>query len=245
MTEETFKKILKILPLVIDKFFIACNCEPTIHPDFIGLLSRLPPKYAAKTIFTTNLAKPLPAAFFTKLSGLKLNYFNISLDSFNPSVFEEFRKGSKFQNFMDNLEKMRTEFLKAKNPPKVRYITMIFKQNIDEAEEILNTCMTRFLSSENEFRRSMDQNDWIKARTVSETEWLNLAKRLERSSYRHMMVDCDDLIFERKWYLPRSMYIKTGGMITFRGLEVGHLHRVADPYQFLRQLDHTKETYSA
>ena len=190
MSEETFKKVIALAPLSNDgRFSISCEFEPIIHPGYIYLIELIPEDAKRKTFFTTNLAKPIPKEHFESLSRTNIGYINISLDSFDATVFEELRAGAKFDVFISNLNTLTKVFEKSDNSPRVRFITMVFKQNMDELEILAETCSTKYNAVEHEFRTpfnwSLQYNDveWLRRSIISEEECEELYKRLSESPY--------------------------------------------------------------
>jgi hypothetical protein len=192
MSEEIFDKVLAVLPLVPDgQFFLSCAFEPTIHPRFGGLLRRIPIEYRKKVCFTTNLAKDLSDELIEGLSRSNLHHVNISLDSLDLNLYESLRRGAKFHVFIDNLEKLTRAFSANPLAPPIRYITVVCKSNIAEAPRILETCATKYLSSENEFRYfwTYDHQDqrWVERNLVTYAEWRDMEEKLSKLPYRYVL----------------------------------------------------------
>jgi len=190
MTEETFDKVVQLLPLSADeRFFISCRYEPLIHPNLIGLLKKIPKEMKHKTFFTTNLAKKLTVEYIEELSKANLSFIQISLDTFNPDLFEDFRVGAKYKVFINNLENIAKIFEQNPDSPHLRYITMVFKQNIDEVPSLVEKCHEKYLSTQNEFRTpfaySLAFNDveWLKKSIVSKEEWNVMVEKISKLPY--------------------------------------------------------------
>ena len=157
MDDQTLAKAMTLLPLVDDgKFMFSCAFEPTLHPHFIDLLKKIPGQYRKKVFFTTNLTTKLSDDFLRELSETDIHHINISLDSFNPVLFERLRKGAKFATFIDNLERLVRIFSRNSKSPPIRYVTMVLKSNLNEIPELFERCHTEYHASENEFSSAAD-----------------------------------------------------------------------------------------
>jgi hypothetical protein len=192
MNEELFDRVLAVLPLIPDgQFALSCAFEPTIHPRFGGLLRRIPIEYRKKVFFTTNLAKDLSDELIEELSRSNLHHINISLDSLDPVLYESLRRGAKFHVFIDNLEKLTRAFSANPRAPPIRYITVVSKCNIAETPRILETCATKYLSSENEFRyfwiHNFQDQRWVERNLVTYAEWRDMEEKLSKLPHRYVL----------------------------------------------------------
>jgi MoaA/NifB/PqqE/SkfB family radical SAM enzyme len=130
-----------------------------------------------KVFFTTNLAKRLPKETFHELSQANIHHINISLESLNPLVYEDLRRGARFDTFMLNLEDLVTVFRKYPKSPSIRYITMVFKQNLNELVDLVSVCHDRFLAEQHELRAPFNislshlDEEWIGESIISRKEW--------------------------------------------------------------------------
>jgi molybdenum cofactor biosynthesis enzyme MoaA len=189
MSEEVFDKVLKLLPLVPDQsFFISCAFEPLLHPRFTDLLKRIPANEKSKGFFTTNLTIPLSNAAFEDLSLANINHINISLDSLDPATFETLRLRGKYPVFQKQLETLASVFRKAANPPKLRYITMAFKQNFHEISTLVQLTHQNYLAYEHEIRLPFDYTQmdprWKATSMISLEEWNYLESTIPKFGYR-------------------------------------------------------------
>jgi MoaA/NifB/PqqE/SkfB family radical SAM enzyme len=199
MTKETFKKLIELMPFANDgEFFLSCRYEPTIHPHFIDLMEMLPEELKSKTILTTNLSKRMSMEDIERLANSNLGYINISLDTTNKQLFEEFRPYLDWFNFADNLLNISAVFKDNPNAPKLRYITMAFKQNIAEIPYIIQYANEYFLSTNHEIRLPFkfsklygDKNWWNKS-LITQEEWEELVKKLEQLPYPINFFNPDD-----------------------------------------------------
>ena len=189
MSEDVFDKVLKLLPMVPDQsFFLSCAFEPFLHPRFIELVKRIPGDQRNKGFFTTNLTIPLSATVFEELSVANINHINISLDSLDPATFEQLRRRGKFAVFQKQLESLVSVFRNATKPPKLRYITMAFKQNFHEISELVRTTHQDYLAYEHEIRMPFEYTqmdpEWKSAALLSPEEWSDLERMIPELGYR-------------------------------------------------------------
>jgi molybdenum cofactor biosynthesis enzyme MoaA len=189
ISHETFQKVITLFPLLPQEnsFYFSCLFEPTLHPDFIGLLKMIPPEHRKKVFFTTNLTSELSDETISVLAEIDINHINISLDTFDPVLFENLRRGAKYKTFIDNLERLTEAFSRKANATPLHYITVLGKYNYDEILKIVETCATRYLSSMNEIRTisvlpHMDKK-WLDKNTVSYEEYLKLRNDLSNLSF--------------------------------------------------------------
>ena len=69
MTPQTLEAALRFVPYARDgEFWFSCLHEPTLHPQLVAFVERVPLHYRRKLFFTTNLAKRMPAAYFDWLA---------------------------------------------------------------------------------------------------------------------------------------------------------------------------------
>lgn len=187
MDYKTFSKVLELLPLV-GRCFFSCAYEPTLHPNYIEFFKRVP-KTKAYTFITTNLVKKFTQEEFEELSNMNLNSITISLSSFNPKVYEELHRGAKFDAFIDNLERLVAVFKQKPNAPKLRYITIVFKQNLDELIDIAQTCWEKYLSTMHQFRTPfpgtprLEDKEWVEKSVVSEENYEIVSNKLAKLPY--------------------------------------------------------------
>jgi len=191
VSKETFNKFIQLIPLVPDNnFLICCKFEATIHPQFFERLESIPREYKSKTRMTTNLARHFTKEEIKRWSNSPLGTLQISVDTFDPKLYEEYRVGAKFNTFMANLENLVEVFNGNPDSPKLRYISMIFKQNFYEVESITEKLHTKYMAVENEFRTpfkwSIKYNDsqWIKKSLISEPDWNDMTERLSKLPYK-------------------------------------------------------------
>ena len=193
MSAETFQKIVTLTGLIGDEgLWLSCLHEPTMHPklnDFIGMI---PVNARQKTWFTTNLTRPLSEEYFELWAQSGLHHINVSLDSMNPELFAVLRKFGRFEVFRKNLDLMTDVFRRHANPPKLRFITMAFKSNIDEIPSIVQHSHERWLSSENEVRYTLNfghiADEFRKEHYLERPDWQLLTEKLSKLPYNYTIV---------------------------------------------------------
>jgi MoaA/NifB/PqqE/SkfB family radical SAM enzyme len=155
MDRCTFEKVIGLLPLLRPDghLLFSCYFEPTLHPQFLEFLSAVPSDHLPRGGFTTNLSRRLPDSFFDQLAQLRLGYINVSIDSLDPSVFEQMRQGARFDVFSENLDRL-VRVCSEKQGPALHFITMISKLNLDSVGELINECSARYRPKRHEIRAS-------------------------------------------------------------------------------------------
>lgn len=191
MHGQTYEKVLELLPLVDEgNFYISCLYEPTIHPHFIQFLEKIPEKYLKKVFFTTNLATKISNKTIESLSQINLHHINISIDSFNQTVFENLRKGANYNRFIYNLERLTSIFSDSDNAPPIRYITVALQSNLDEIPMIAEKLAENYLATMHEVRwiywgshknPSDFDIEWKKNNLISNDDWDMLQKYAEQT----------------------------------------------------------------
>lgn len=184
MTVQTFEKVMELLPLAHDEgFYFSCLYEPLINKDICALLDCIPAEHRNKCFFTTNLVTHLSDDVIHFLSNSNLHHINISLESLTPDTYHEVCEHGKFDVYYDNLQRLVGAFKKAENPPKLRYITMILKENYKEIPAIAKRCHEEFLSDLNEFRTPFVgphmHLKWLDNQILDRSELDRLTKTLE------------------------------------------------------------------
>jgi hypothetical protein len=183
MNEETFRRLVRIAPAVLDGgFYLSCLHEPTLHPKLNQFLGLIPEASRRKMFFTTNLARPLKAADFEVWARSGLHHINVSFDSMDSERFARLRKFGRYEVFQANLDLMAQVFAKAPNPPPLRYITMAFASNFEEIPEIVKTTRDRWRSSENEIRYTFNvahiTDEFRQHEYLHKADWTVLTDRL-------------------------------------------------------------------
>jgi len=190
MDSETFDKAISLLPLV-DRGFMSCSFEPTIHPKFIEYFSRIPKGTGAYTFITTNLSKPLTENEIQGLGHTNLDAITVSIGSLKREVYEDLHKGSKFDDLTENLNHLRTALDSSLAKTELRFITVILKQNINELEEIAET-LTKYKPIMHQFRTpfqhttNIKTKEWLKKSMISREEWKEAQDKLTKLKYEHI-----------------------------------------------------------
>jgi molybdenum cofactor biosynthesis enzyme MoaA len=182
--KETFKNIIKLLPLVSNGgFMLSCEYEPTLHPEFIDLINMIPSKYRKKIFLTTNFSVPLSDNLIQALSKSNFHHINISLDSLNPKIYESIRIGAKFSVFEKNLKNLISECKKSVSAPKIRFITVALKSNIEEIPHLVEICQNQYGGSFNEIRYCYNfkhlSEEWRVSNLPTNDDWNNLESKFK------------------------------------------------------------------
>jgi pyruvate-formate lyase-activating enzyme len=183
MSDETFDAALRLIPHVHDgDFWLSCLHEPSLHPDFLRLIERIPRQWRHKVMFTTNLAKRMPEAYFAGLAASGVHHINISVESLDPAIFERMRKGARFKIFQENWEKLITAWRAESAPPRLRYIMMAYKSNLAEIPGLVKYLREERLAHEVEVRYTYDMDhipaDFRAAEYLDTADWDWLAEKL-------------------------------------------------------------------
>ncbi len=190
MPVEIFQKLLSLASCAGDQgFWMSCLHEPTMHPQLNHFLGLIPQETRKKTWFTTNLTRPLTEEFFTVWARSGLHHINVSLDSLNPELFAVLRKFGRFEVFQRNLDLMTDIFRRHPDPPKLRFITMAFKSNLEEIPKILQHSTERWLSSENEIRYTLNfehiTDNFRQEHYLLKADWPILTQKLANLPYNY------------------------------------------------------------
>ena len=193
MPVETFQKILSLVGYIGQEgLWLSCLHEPTMHPDLNEFLGLIPPDARMKAWFTTNLTRPLSEEFFTAWARSGIHHINVSLDSLNPDLFAVLRKFGRFDVFQRNLDLMTEVFRKHAGAPKLRFITMAFRSNLQEIPKIIRQSHERWLSSENEIRYTMNfehiGDSFRTEHYLHKTDWPLLTEKLSQLPHNYTIV---------------------------------------------------------
>ncbi len=192
MSEATFRKLIPLMRAVpTGGFWLSCLHEPTLHPKFEQFLSLIPADCRAKNWFTTNLAKPLSEEQFTAWAESGLDHINISFDTLDAERFAEVRKFGRFEVFERNLNALARVFRRYQNAPRLRYITVVMKCNLEEVPTIIERTHQEWLSSENEVRYTYNvehfSNEFRERFFLSREDWERLNALLKDVKYHHIV----------------------------------------------------------
>jgi sulfatase maturation enzyme AslB (radical SAM superfamily) len=183
MSDETFDAALRLIPYVHDgDFWLSCLHEPSLHPDFLRLIERIPRQWRHKVMFTTNLAKRMPASYFAGLAASGVHHINVSVESLDAAIFERFRKGSRFPIFKENWEKLLTAWRAEAAPPRLRYIMMAYQSNLAEIPSLVKFLREECLAHQVEIRYTYDMDhiplEFRQAEYLRDADWDWLAAQL-------------------------------------------------------------------
>jgi len=170
---------------------MSCLHEPTLHPKLNHLLDTIPADARKKVWYTTNLSRPLDEATFEAWAASGIHHINVSLDSMQPELFAVLRKFGRYEVFKKNLDLMTSVFRRAPNPPKLRYITMAFRSNLNEIAGIVRHSNEHWLASENEIRYTFNvghiADEFRKEHYLRKDEWPVLTEKLAGLPYNYVI----------------------------------------------------------
>lgn len=138
MPFETLKKIEKALPhlRVID---LSANCEPLLNTELEKFIKFIRKNNEDLFITLNTNGTLLNKKLSLKLLEGGLDRICVSLDSANKENFERIRRGACFDTVLKNIRELSRQRRHCKNRLKeLGLITVIFKDNIYELEEILD-----------------------------------------------------------------------------------------------------------
>jgi MoaA/NifB/PqqE/SkfB family radical SAM enzyme len=157
MDEATIEAALRFLPYTLDSnFWFSCLHEPTLHPEFVGFLDRVPRELRRKVFFTTNLAKRMKPEYFRFLADGGYANVNISIESLDPVIYERMRKGARYRIFMENWDALIAAFAEGKAPPFLRYIVLVYQSNLREIPALVDHLVNKRRADEIQLRFTFD-----------------------------------------------------------------------------------------
>ena len=155
MPEAVFRSALRLIDYTTDRnFWLSCLHEPTLHPGLADFLDSIPERWNRKAFFTTNLAKRMPLAYFERVARSNLHNINVSIESLRPDVYERMRKGARQPIFAANLDMLVAAFAAAPRPPRIRYIIVAFRSNLDEIPSMVRHLLTERMAWQVEIRHA-------------------------------------------------------------------------------------------
>lgn len=183
MTDATFDAAVKLLPYTTDgNFWLSCLHEATLHPALLDFIDRVPVEYRHKLMYTTNLAKRMPESYFTALARSGLHHLNISLESFEPALYERMRKGARHRIFMENWSKLLAAFADADAPPALRYNIMAYRSNLRELPGMVEVLLGEKQAAYIEIRATMPVGhippDFLASELLGAADWTWLREQL-------------------------------------------------------------------
>lgn len=175
MPRKTFQKSLELLELVPDgMFWLSCMHEATMHPELLDLLEMVPANLSKKISFTTNLCKKMDDVYLERLAKANVESLRISIDSLDPDLFAELRKGGRLEVFLDNLERLSKFLADTKSSTEVHFVTMAFKENSSEIEALIRRCREILVPVRHEVRFMFyvpHASEWGERRIMDQEEW--------------------------------------------------------------------------
>jgi hypothetical protein len=193
MSEATFDSALRLIPYVTDgNFWLSCLHEATMHPELIRFIDRIPLKWRRKVMYTTNLARPMPDAYFDTLAECGLHHLNISLESLDPEIYERMRKGARWRIFAKNWDRLLQAIRAGSNPPRLRYNIMAYRANLAEIPGLVKYLRDERLAWQVEVRHTFDvehiPTDFRDAEFLGDDGWSWLAEQLKAYSAEDVLL---------------------------------------------------------
>jgi MoaA/NifB/PqqE/SkfB family radical SAM enzyme len=187
MTDATFDAALRLIPYVTDgNFWLSCLHEATLHPRLMEFIARVPARYRRKLFYTTNLAKRMSLEYFAFLADSGMHHLNISVESFDPAIYERMREGARHRIFMENWEKLLTAFAAGRAPPRLRYNLMAYRSNLREIPGMIETLLRDKMAWQVEIRHTYDEPhippEFRDGEFLTTAEWAWLADALKDHS---------------------------------------------------------------
>jgi uncharacterized Fe-S cluster-containing radical SAM superfamily protein len=203
MSEETLRKALELAPMTRDgHFWFSCLHEPTLHPRFVDLIEIVPENLRKKVSFTTNLCNKLSDDTLERLANSNIHNIRVSFDSTNPEVFAKLRQNGRYEVFSHNLERF-VKFLKASDRrPLLRFITMAFKDNLNEIPDLVRRCHEEYEADFHEVRLTYYMPhlvNWIDNHLLTKGEWIELEQKMAHfpASYNFVLCGPPEGYYER------------------------------------------------
>jgi len=158
MTEATFETALQLIPFVTEgNFWLSCLHEATLHPDLLRFIDKVPMQYRSKLFYTTNLAKRMPAEYFAAVADSGMHHLNISIESFDPTLYERMRKGARHRIFAQNWEALLAALPAGRAPPRLRYNIMAYRSNLAEIPQMIDVLLGEKKGWQVEIRATFDE----------------------------------------------------------------------------------------
>lgn len=183
MGDATFDAAIRLLPYVTEgNFWLSCLHEATIHPELLRFIDRIPAEYRDRLMYTTNLAKRMPDAYFAQLGASGMHHVNVSLESLVPETYERLRKGARYSIFQENWAKLIVACRAGPKPPRLRYNMMAYRSNLQELPGLVEVLLADKLAWQVEIRYTFDEahiaDAFRTAEYLAEAGWDWLAAQL-------------------------------------------------------------------
>jgi len=141
MDATTYAHSLNLLPLVPESaFWLSCMHEPSLNPAFGPFLELVPAELRRRVSFTTNFAKKLDDTLLRAIAESGVHSVRISIDSHDPDLFGQLRKGARYEVFIDNLTRYAAIMRETPGAPLLHIITMAFRDNLAELPDLVRWC---------------------------------------------------------------------------------------------------------
>ena len=183
MSDDTFQAALRLLPYVTEgNFWLSCLHEATIHPELLRFIDMVPREYRDRLMYTSNLAKRMPDAYFAQLGASGMHHLNISVESLQPELYERLRKGARFRIFQENWAKLLDACRTGPAPPRLRYNMMAYRSNLRELPGLVELLLAEKLAWQVEVRYTFDEphipDAFRQAEYLRDEEWTWLEAQL-------------------------------------------------------------------
>ena len=109
-------------------------------------------------MYTTNLAKRMPDAYFAQLAASGMHHLNISVESLQPEIYERLRKGARHRVFQENWDKLLGACRNGPAPPRLRYNMMAYRSNLHELPGLVDLLFAEKLAWQVEVRYTFDED---------------------------------------------------------------------------------------
>ena len=187
MSDAIFDASLRLIPYVTDgNFWLSCLHEATLHPQLVSFIERVPAAYRGKLFYTTNLAKRMPQSYFDFLAGSAMHHINVSMESFDPAIYERLRQGARYRIFVENWDRMLAAFAAGAAPPRVRYNLMAYRSNLHEIPGMVDVLLREKHAWQVEIRHTYDEphipSAFRRDEFLTTEEWAWLADALRHHS---------------------------------------------------------------
>ena len=193
MTDATFDAAIRLLPYVREgNFWLSCLHEATIHPELLRFIDRIPAEFRDRLMYTTNLAKRMPDAYFAQLGASGMHHINVSLESLVPETYERLRKGARYGIFQENWAKLIAACRTGAAPPRLRYNMMAYRSNLHELPGLVELLLAEKLAWQVEIRYTFDEahipDAFRTAEYLDEAGWDWLAAQLAHHDPAHVLL---------------------------------------------------------
>jgi hypothetical protein len=212
MNIETFDSVLRLIPYVRDgNFWLSCLHEATLHPKLIDFIERVPSQYRKKLFYTTNLAKRMPDSYFAFLANSGVSHINISLESLDPKVYENMRKGARFKIFKENWDKLLAANSIGSAPPRIRYNVMAYKSNLYEIPELVALLLKEKAAWQVEVRNTFDEphipQSFRDSEFLESADWAWLQEKFRNFSVEQvlLLIPPGGIGYDKKVSRPSSL----------------------------------------